>query len=326
MRSLIVLLPLVLSITTAPPLGAAELKVVEDKKAITITRDGMLVLRYHKAEVDPPKGADKAYRRSGFIHPLCAPSGEPVTGIHPTDHIHHIGLWHAWVKTKHGADEPDFWNLKKKTGRVRYAKTVAILKPNTEDPAAGFVVEQEHVAYKGSEADELVVLREFLEVKVEYEGGQNVVSYHLEQENVSKESLILPAYRYGGCFAYRAPHHWDKTNSDYLTSEGLDRTNSHATRAKWVAMHGPTEKGDATLVVLISPKNRDFPQRLRTWPPRTNNGAIFLNVVPIQEKPWKIKPGEKIKMFYLLVVSNGKADKEKIEEMWKIYAGEPGGK
>lgn len=303
-------------------LQAVDLQVAESEKAITITRGKTPVLTYHKTEVAPPEGADPIFKRSGFIHPLCAPSGEPVTGIHPKDHYHHLGLWHAWVKTKHGKDAPDFWNLKTRTGRVRYAKTVAILKANSEDPAVGFVVEQEHVAYKGADKNETVVLRELLEVKVEYENGRNVVSYVVEQENVSKVALLLPAYRYGGCLAYRAPHDWDKTNSDYLTSEGLDRTNSHQSRAKWVAMSGPTKKGDATLTVLIAPTNHDFPQRLRTWPASSNNGAIFFNVVPIQEKPWEIKPGEKIVMAYLLVVSDGVPEKGKIDEQWKVYAGE----
>lgn len=302
-------------------LPAADLKVAETGQAITITRGEVPVLTYHKAEVPPPAEADPIYKRSGFIHPLCAPSGEPVTGIHPADHYHHLGLWHAWVKTRHGKDTPDFWNLRGRTGRVRYAKTVNLIEANAEDPAVGFVVEQEHVAYKGEEKKETVVLRELFEVKVEFEDGRNVVHYVVEQENVSEEVLELPAYRYGGCLAYRAPHHWDKTNSDYLTSEGLDRTNSHATRAKWVAMWGATAKGDATLSVLFSPKNHDFPQRLRTWPPSSHNGAIFFNVVPTQEKPWAIEPGQTIRMAYLLVISEGKAKGETIEQWWKAYAG-----
>jgi hypothetical protein len=64
------------------------------------------------------------------------------------------------------------------------------------------------------------------------------------------------------------------------------------------------------------------PQRLRTWPADTNNGAIFFNVVPAQEKPWEIKAGEKIVMAYLLVVSDGKPEKEKLAGWWKEYGGE----
>ncbi len=318
MKSLRVLLT---TVPIASALSAGPLKVVENEKAIVITRGEISVLTYHKAEVPPPAEADPIYRRSGFIHPLCAPNGEPVTGIHPRDHYHHLGLWHAWVKTKHGKDTPDFWNLKGKTGRVRYVKTIRLAKGSKKDPSVGFEVEQEHVAYKGEGAKETVVLRETFAVQVRFENGNNVVSYEMDQKNVSGEGLVLPAYRYGGGLAYRAPHHWDKTNSDYLTSEGLDRTNSHATRARWVAMYGPTRKGDASLSVLFSPKNHDFPHRIRTWPPSDHNGAIFFNVVPTQEHAWEIKPGGRITMQYQLVISGGRPDKNKIEEQWKAFAG-----
>ncbi|MFP6898951.1 MAG: PmoA family protein [Roseibacillus sp.] len=307
----------------AASLPAAELKVVETDEAITITRDEIPVLTYHKAEVPPPEGVDPIFKRSGFIHPLCAPNGEPVTGIHPKDHYHHLGIWHAWVKTKHGKDTPDFWNLKGKTGRVRYAQTIALIKDARGHSFAGFMVRQEHVAYKGAEKRETVVLREVLNIRAKFIGGRNVITYNVTQENVSREALVLPAYRYGGCLAYRAPHDWDKTNSDYLTSEGLDRTNSHQSRAKWVAMSGPTRKGIATLTVLIHPENHDFPQRLRTWPASSNNGAIFFNVVPIQEKPWEIAPGEKIVMNYQLVVSDGKPEKRMNDLRWKTYSKQP---
>ncbi|NRB27728.1 MAG: PmoA family protein [Roseibacillus sp.] len=312
--------PFLLSFLSGLLPAAGQLQVTETDKTITITRGEVTVLKYHKAEVPPPEQADPIYKRSGFIHPLCAPNGEPVTGIHPADHFHHLGLWHAWVKTKHGKDTPDFWNLRGRTGRVRYAKTIGLHKGSGEDRSGGFAVEQEQVAYKGPERKETVVLREKFEVRAEFVNGENVVSYLVEQTNVSRESLILPAYRYGGGLAYRAPHHWDKTNSDYLTSEGLDRTNSHATRARWVAMWGATSKGPVTLTVMMHPGNRDFPQRLRTWPPSSHNGAIFFNVVPAQEKPWEIKPGERIVESYLLTVSDGKPAKERIEKGWKAWA------
>ncbi len=309
-------------ILTTPLCGTEGLQVTETEKAITITRGDVMVLTYHKAEVPPPEKADPIYKRSGFIHPLCAPNGEPVTGIHPADHYHHLGLWHAWVKTKHGKDNPDFWNLRGRTGRVRYVKTIILHEGSDRDSSVGFVVEQEQVAYKGQGKTETVVLKEQFGIRVEYVDGENRVGYRIKQTNVSSESLILPAYRYGGGLAYRAPHHWDRTNSDYLTSEGLDRTNSHTTRARWVAMWGPTVKGLATLTVMIHPENRDFPQRLRTWPPSSHNGAIFFNVVPTQEKAWEIKPGEQITESYLLTVSDGKPDKDKIEKSWKEWAGD----
>lgn len=285
----------------------------QTEKAITLVRGETPILTYHIAEVPPPKGVDQIYNRSGFIYPLYAPSGGIVTGIHPADHYHHIGLWHAWVNTKYeGKKGPDFWNLGRRTGRIRHAKV-----KETRD--AGFTVIQEHLGYlDGIDAEPTVILRETLSVNAAFIDGANVIDYDLTQKNITKKPLIFPTYRYGGGLAYRAPLSWNKKNSDYLTSGGLDRTNSHATRARWVAMHGPAEKGkgkDATVAVLCHPKNHDAPQRIRTW----DNGKMFFNYVPVQETGWSIQPGKSITLRYCIVILDGSADTKTIEARWKAY-------
>lgn len=289
---------------------ASELVVTENANTIQIQRGEIPVLTYHKTEVDVPEGVDPAFRKSGFIHPLNTPSGEPITGIQPEDHYHHLGVWHAWVHTRHGEDKPDFWNLKEGTGRVRYAKTRSI-------NADGFSVEQEHVAYKGPDRIETVVLREHFTIGVRLEEGRHVIRYEVAQTNVTDTALELPAYRYGGCFAYRARLDWDQTNSAVLTSEGLDRSNSHATRAKWVRFSGPTGRGEASLSVLFNPDNHDFPQRIRTWPADKNNGAIFFNVAPTQEFDWAIPAGETIQMAYTLIVTDHVPAEKEIDAWWQ---------
>ena len=85
---------------------------------------------------------------------------------------------------------------------------------------------------------------------------------------------------------------------------------------------GPDRETVSTLTVMMHPDNRDFPQRLRTWPPSSHNGAIFFNVVPPQEKDWEIKPGEQITESYLLTIRDGKPDKDRIEKSWKAWAGD----
>ena len=155
--------------------SAQEVSLVDSEKDIVILRGNRDILTYHKSEVAPPEGAKKAYRRSGFIHPLKSPKGGIVTGIHPGDHLHHLGLWHAWVKSKHGKDQPDFWNLGKESGKVRFLK---LLNKN----ATGFTVEQEQVAFKGSKKDETVILKEALSISVRTTNEANIIDYHLTQK------------------------------------------------------------------------------------------------------------------------------------------------
>lgn len=297
-----------------PVTALGELRVDETAEFIKITNGKQLVLKYHKAEMAPPEGASKLYRRSAFIHPLVAPNGGVLTSIHADDHIHHMGLWHAWVKTVHKERPIDFWNLKKGQGTVRYRETRST-SDQSENKGASFTVIQEHVALP----DEVVLL-ETLTVRVcEHEDGHYLVDYRTKQSNVSDAPLELPAYRYGGCLAYRGPLHWNKDNSSVLTSEGKTRKDGHTTRARWCRFTGPTDQGKVSLIIMGHPKNHDAPQRQRIWPPDSNQGAPFYNLVPVQESEWSLQPGKVYSMRYRLVLSKGSVGPEAIEALWRDY-------
>lgn len=294
----------------------AKLSISETDTQIEILHDGKQVLLYHKAVMPPPEGEPRYFERSGFIHPLRSPSGGVLTGIHPADHIHHMGLWHAWVKTDYNGRNLDFWNLKEETATIRYAETLRILENKNR---VGFKVRQHHVALAKEGHPETVILEEDFTVMVGFRQGAYFIDHRTEQTNVADHALQLPAYRYGGPLAYRSPAAWNKDNSGYLTSTGLGR-DGHATRADWCAVWGPTGTGDATLVFLGHPGNRDAPQRMRIWPETTNNGAVFFNWVPIQEFAWSLEPGVKHTFNYRLLIFDGKPDQAKIERAWKNYS------
>ena len=310
MKSLLLILLIV------PGCLLAELSIRETDTHINITNDGETVLVYHKAVMPPPGGQPKYFERSGFIHPIKSPSGGVVTGIHPDDHIHHMGLWHAWVETYHDERNLDFWNLKEETATIRYVETRRIIERNNR---VGFIVRQHHVALANDDHPEQVILEEDFAIMVGIRQGSYVIDHRTEQTNVSDHALQLPAYRYGGPLAYRSPATWNKDNSDYLTSTGLGR-DGHATRADWCAFWGPTQAGDATLAILSHPDNHDSPQRMRIWPETSNNGAIFFNWVPVQESDWSLEPGVKNQFNYRLLVMDGKPDKRLIERAWNAYS------
>ena len=290
--------------------------------AIRILDGRQEVLVYHTAEVEPPEGVDPLFRRSGFVHPLRTPNGAMVTGTRPDDHYHHMGLWHAWVKTKHNGRDLDFWNLKGATATVRHVGIDEIDRDGS-DGSVGFQARQVHVALneEGGDDDETILEEKFF-VTVSKEDGAYEIDYDTHQTNITKYPLELPAYRYGGPIAYRAPHHWDLSNSDYLSSEGKTRVDGHETRSRWIAMSGPGEatKHPAMLAILCHPENHDFPQRMRVWPPKTHNGAIFFNYVPIQENGWAIEPGQTSVMRYRLVVADEKPKPADLNRRWQRYA------
>ena len=294
------------------------LEVSEDDNTIKILDGTNALLVYHKSEVLPPKGSDPSYKRSAFIHPLKTPKGAIVTSIHPDDHLHHVGLWHAWVNTSHGTEKIDFWNLKKKEGTVRYKKTISL---NQESDKKGFTVLQEHIAtYEGKKP--ITIIEESFSVGIVKEKNTYFIDYVSEQKNITSQNLELPAYRYGGPIAYRGPENWNNANSQVLTSENKNRSNGHATRGKWCAFSGPTNNGNALVAFLCHPANHDAPQRMRIWPPSSHNGAIFFNYVPAQENAWKLTPKKMNKFSYKIIISDTKMDKKMIESAWLKYANE----
>ncbi len=301
-------------------LRAEPLTVVEDANTITVKRGAAEVLVYRKTPVPLPEGVDPVFARTGYIHPLRTPAGGVVTSIYAPDHWHHLGLWHAWVKTHHRGRALDFWNIGGKGAGMRYLQT---LRLDQEDAAAGFTVEQESYACDPEAQDGVpveTILREALTVRVQEQDGVYLVDYDFTQINVSDAPLELEAYRYGGGIAYRGPMNWDADNSRYLSSEGRGRSDGHATRARWVEMEGPlTDTGGRGGVVLMGyPTNRDAPQRMRLW----DDGRVFANFVPAQEHAFSVAPGEAMTWRYRVVVFDGELSVDRMEALWADYAGE----
>ena len=299
----------------ATPLALAGLEVKETEETLQVMDGQTEVLTYHKAAVDPPEGIDPIFRRSGFIHPLRTPKGGVLTGIHPKDHYHHLGLWHAWVHTEFDGRKPDFWNLGTGTGLVRHTGVKAV--GDGKDDQANFVVSQQQVAIF-EDGKEVPVLDESLKISVRKMDERYVIDYILSQENITEKPLVLPTYRYGGPLAWRGPLDWDKKNSDYLTSEGKKRKDSHQSRANWVRVHGPTEAGVGSLVMMGHPENHDSPQRLRTW----DDGKMFLCWTPVQEEGMTIKAGETVVWKFRLLAADGEMPEAEIGKWWEAFSEE----
>jgi hypothetical protein len=297
---------------------------VESSDSIQLKYKGELILNYQIAELEPPSGVDSAYSKNGFIHPLNSPTGHALTGIHPEDHYHHTGLWHAWVKTKYITHNPDFWNLKniqlsRENKKVKSTPAqVKCVKVKTLHTNGFTVVLHHHAFLNGVMEKPTVILKEELRISLNVVKGDFIIDYGMIQENIASEVLELPSYRYGGGVAYRGPLHWNVDNSDYLSSEGLDRTNSHTSKAKWVAMFGttgPDEKDYHGLAIFCHPKNFNAPQHIRTW----GNGKMFFNYVPTQSASYEIKPGQKVTFNYRIVAYAGLPDQSQLNKQYQMY-------
>ena len=300
-----------------PAVEMPNVEVTKDDKVLQIRRGDNKILQYNHSIVPAPKGQSELYNRSGFIHPLWSPSGAVLTDIHPADHIHHIGIWMPWTKTKFEGKEVDFWNLKEGQGTVRFVK---FLSTSSGPVYGGFEAEQEHVALKTAEGEK-VVIKEVWDVKVYNVGGAEkgywLWDFVSTQRVVADSPLHLPEYRYGG-FGFRAAAEWKDENSMYLTSEGKTRKDGHGTRARWCETAGAIEGKWAGITFMSHPKNFRHPEPMRIWP----SGQVFFNWAPSLAGDWVMEPGEEYVFRYRMYVHEGKVKAADAERMWGDF-GEP---
>ncbi len=217
---------------------------------IELKKDQTRILDYQIALHYPPAGVDTMYKRNGFIHPMCSPSGNILTRIDAPDHYHHVGIWNPWTKVKTGNHVTDFWNLYLHQGTVKFAG----INSTTDGPVyGGFDVRQEHIDFQGKNHNELT-FNEVWDVRAwnaEPVAGAKAWLVDLTSflSVAGDSAIVLEAYRYGGGIGYRATDEWNKDNSWVNTSEGKTRANADGTDARWTDVGGMfKDKGTSGIV------------------------------------------------------------------------------
>lgn len=176
------------------------------------------------------------------------------------------------------------------------------------------------------------------------------------QNAATAKPLTVKEYRYQG-FSIRANEAWYDGNVTILTSEGLNKSNANATRARWIDVRGPSvverqEAGTAGvtgdlvrpgdmgtpiavedavrsetsgILMMTHPSNFNFPELLRIWPVGNNRGRenVFVNFNPAQDRDLVIEPGNTYVFRYRMIVYDGKLDAGQAERFWNNYAYPP---
>lgn len=304
----------------------------KDDKVLLIKQGQTKVLSYNHAIVPPPplvqmgekyKDTRYLYHRSGFIHPLWSPSGSVLTGIHPPDHYHHLGLWMPWTHTRFKGKLIDFWNLGSGLGTVRFTR---ILSKTSGPVFGGFQIEHDHVVLNDpkDDSDDVIALKEVWDVRVYNIGGPDK-GYWLwdlvsAQRCVADSPLLLEAYRYGG-WGYRATADWKGATAAYLTSEGKSREDGHSTTARWCDTSGVSDGQWKGMTFFSNPHNLKHPEHMRIWP--GYDQEVFFNWMPYQAEEMEMKPGEDFVYRYRQYVHEGKVNVDRTEQVWNDYAHPP---
>ncbi len=274
----------------------AALSCVETESAIEIHHDKNLVLRYNKVPTDEAAANDPSYTRTGYIHPLCTPSGKVITGDYAEDHPHQHGLFFAWTKTSFEGRAPEFWNQKQGSGRISYVKTLAVISDAME---SGFDVEHlfEDLTAEGGPRP---VLKEVWKVRVKVVQGRYQVDVTSRQECATESPLTIEKYHYGG-MAIRGNVRWlGAGNAKISTSGGKDRIEGNHTRPSWVRMTGELDGSPCGIAALCHPGNFRSPQWVRLHPDKP-----YFVFAPMVEEPFEIKPGGSYESRFRFIVFDG---------------------
>lgn len=274
----------------------AQLRCLESEAVIEVRNGESLVLRYLKQPGEEAAKNDPLYSRTGYIHPLCTPSGRILTGDYAPDHPHQHGLFFAWTKTSFDGRAPEFWNQKQGSGRVGYVKTLAIHPGGGE---CGFDVLhrfEDLTAPGGPEP----VLEETWKVRVSLVDGRYLVDLHSLQQCAGAKPLVIEKYHYGG-MAIRGHADWlGEEVERIVTSEGKNRVDGNHTRPAWVKMTGQLDGAPCGIVAIPHRENFRAPQWVRLHPSKP-----YFVFSPMVEEPFTIDPGKTYESRFRYVVFDG---------------------
>ncbi|GAB6394799.1 MAG: PmoA family protein [Bacteroidales bacterium] len=302
------------------PAGAA-MDIEDTQKALVLKKDGLPVLQYNYARLDPPPGADAAYGRTGgYIHPAYSPAGNILTHIQPRDHYHHFGIWNPWTRVIYDGKLYDLWNIGDKTGTVR-ARSVE----DTHKGAvfSGFTALLDHYIF--NEGAEQVIMNEYWKVKTwNIAGGAFLWDFESHLLPSTSLPVLIQAYRYAG-FGWRGTPEWTKENCVMLTSEGKTRPEIDGTNARWIYVTGTTQTGRSGLLFMGHPANYNFPEPLRIWDQNANSGRgdAFINFAPTKNKDWELQPGGHYILKYRILAFEGDMTTERANRLWNDFACPP---
>jgi len=288
------------------PLGVE----VRDGQYAEIGHGEKPVLRFHHGVVtrfpDKPDKMDRAC----YAHPLWTPSGREVTQDFPADHLHHRGLWFAWVVANQGDTKANFWEFWQGKGTVVNKSLERVLG----DAFAGAVVRNACVSDGKTVIEETLTFRHYVRPADLW-----LVDIDVRHEAVGGD-VVLGKKHYGG-LGYRGLDAWNGKDApiDVLTSEGDTGRSGNGKVARWFDFTGKTPDGGwGGLMVLEHPDNPRYPNHLRVHPTMP-----FVSTTLPQPGDYTIKQGEPLVLRYRLVLHDGRPDKALAERLAADFAHPP---
>ncbi len=287
----------------------------EEGVGVTLAFKGKPIWHYRYGVASPPN-AGELNATNGFLHPVWNPAGVVVTDWGASDHYHHRGIFFAWVYTRWGDLEPDFWNLYKGTGRTRFE---AFERLELHREKALLVVRHSWHGKKGEDWVPIVQEQWTVLTYAPANDDPEYWTFDLTTELVNVSDLVLevPEYRYGalGC---RGARQWlENQNWEVLTAEGRTKEDSDATDTRWVLIGGPINGQWAGITLMDHPQNFGFPNRLRVAPT-----FPYVGFAPMRKQGFVMRPKEPMVFRFRILVHRTRPSPQELDALWQQFAHE----
>lgn len=287
-----------------------RVRVEDDGERLNVFVGAKRVLAYNQKLVKSPIKGEPYYARSGYIHPLFAPSGQMATDDFNPNHAHQHGIMMAWRKMQFEGRTTDDWDQKAGLGRVEHAEVAAT---QTGPVFGGFTAKIKHIDLTGRAPK--TMLNETWRVRVFAIDEYFLFDIETRQTCATDRPVTIKKIHYSG-MTIRGRADWNQHRSyDYLTDQGKTKANGNHSRPKWVAMHGPTPAGELGVTIMDHPNNFRYPQPVRLHPQMP-----YFCFAPCVQADFAIEPGKPFTSRYRFYVRDGKVAPETASQLWRQFA------
>lgn len=289
---------------------AAEFKLEENEKGVTVLLDGKPFTEYLKKSGTKP-----------ILWPIVGPTGKPMTRSFPMerikgekmDHPHHRSLWFT-----HGSvNGVDFWLESKHKGGSENHREFRKVESGETGVITAVV---DWVAPDGKK-----VLEDERTYTFRTDGDARIIDFDIAL--IATEGEVKFGDTKEGTFGVRVPTVMDvdsKKGGKIVNSEGLVDGATWGKPAAWVDYHGPIDEEVVGVAILNHPQSFRYPT---TWHVRTY-GLFAANPFGLhdftgdkaQDGSYTLPAGEKLTFRYRVILHEGDEKAAGIAEQFSKYA------
>jgi len=257
-------------------------------------------------------------RRKPYLHPVCTPSGIPLTCLEPWDHVWHKGLWFSW-KELNGIE---FWAEWEEPGQEGTLKLL-IEEVRLNESWASIVARYDY--YPPDSESSLMTERRVVAIHIPQNDAYYSIDWDLtfeanEQPVVLDRTPITQETPWGGYagLSWRASRemgHFQTMDSERRTS----LTEMNRKPARWAALWGQLDGGWnrwGGMAMFEYPRNPRHPNH---WYYLCDPGFGYLNAAFLQEEPYILEPNDSLHLRYRVLVFEGEPTFEFLEEQYRAY-------